>query len=296
MDPRICFLNGRYVETRHATVPATDRGFLFGEGLFETWRTYRGRPFALEEHLRRMARSARQLGIPFDADGPWAERTRRLVKLNSMTGMGSAVRLTITRGTGPVRLAPGPVARPTRLMLLRRLDAGLAEARTNGVGVNLLDFGVGGDTSMRRLKTINYLSAVIGKTEAARHGCFESIYRLADGTLLEGMTTNVFVVRNSTLVTPPVADGVLPGVTRAIVLEIAKRIADVREARITTEDLLDAEEAFLTSTTIEIVPIVRVRKRRAGGGCAGVLTRELQRRYRRRVARRVGLSEDELGE
>ena len=121
MSRDICFLNGRYVETARASIPALDRGFLFGEGLFETWRTYCGRPFALREHLRRMARSARILGIPFDPREDWEGRTRRLARLGGLAECSGAVRLTVTRGAGPLRLVPGKVVKPTRLMLLRPL-------------------------------------------------------------------------------------------------------------------------------------------------------------------------------
>jgi len=296
MKSPMCFLNGRYVESARATIPALDRGFLFGEGLFETWRTYKGRPFALREHLARMSRSARSLGIPFDPDEDWEGRTLKLARLNGMTGGGGAIRLTITGGPGPVTLVQGQLTRPTRLMLFRPLEPGLAAARTGGVGVHLLDFGAGVNPALRRLKTLNYLPAVIGKTEAARHACFESLYRLADSTVLEGTTSNFFVVKRGVVSTTPITDGILPGVTRATVIKLARRVAEVREHRLTVDDLHDADEMFLTSSTIEVVPIIRVGRRKVAGGNVGELTRELQQRYRRHVARRFGVAVDDLGE
>jgi branched-subunit amino acid aminotransferase/4-amino-4-deoxychorismate lyase len=296
VKPPVCFLNGRYVETSRASVPALDRGFLFGEGLFETWRTYKGRPFALREHLERMAKSARDLGIPFDPDEAWEGRTLKLARLNGMTGGGGAIRLTITAGPGALSLVPGPARRPTRLMLFRPLEPGLAAARAGGVGVHLLDFGSGVNATLRRLKTLNYLPAVIGKVEASRRGCFESLYRLADSTVLEGTTSNFFVVKNGSLSTTPVADGILPGVTRATVIKLAARMTRLRERRLTVDDLYAADEMFLTSSTIEVVPIVRVGRRRIANGKVGELTHELQQRYRRHVARRFGVRVDELGE
>jgi len=296
MKRPICFLNGRYVTTSAAQIPALDRGFLFGEGLFETWRTYKGHPFALREHLARMNRSAKSLGIPFDPEAPWLARTERLARANGMTGGGGAIRLTITAGPGPVSLIPGRPARPTQLMLFRPLEAGLDQARNNGVSIHLMDFGVGVNAGLRQLKTLNYLPAVMGKVAAKKRGCFESLYRLEDGTILEGTTSNFFVVNNGRLATTPVVDGILPGVTRALTLGIASRVTTVEQRRIDESELYAADEIFITSSTIEIVPVIRIGRRRVGNGQPGELTRELQLRYRKLVARRLGVDVADLGE
>jgi D-amino acid aminotransferase len=295
MPASICYLNGRYLDVHRAKISATDRGLLYGEGLFETWRTYRGRPFAVREHVARLARSARELGIPFESKENWEARTLELVRRNRAQDTASMVRLTITRGSGPLQLRVPRTTEPTRLILLRPLDTGLSDARATGVAVHLLDVEGEMRVGLRTLKTINYLPAVIGKTAAAAHGCFEAIYRLADSTLLEGATSNLFVVRSGTFFTPPVAAGVLPGVTRAIVMRLAAKLGPVREERIPDRGLRTADEAFLTATSLEIVPIVRVDRRKAAGGKPGPLTRELQRRYRALVARRLGMDVTELG-
>jgi len=294
MAEAIYYLNGRYVPEAEATISALDRGFLFGEGLFETWPTYRGIPFGLREHLARISGSARALGIPFDKSEPWEARTKKLAKLNRLTHTQGAVRLTVTAGPGPVNLVPTPSRKPTRLMLFRPLEPGLKEARAMGIRVHLLAAGSGVNIGMRQLKTLNYLPAVIGKVEARKNGCFESLYRLSDRTVLEGTTSNFFVVKNGTLFTTPVAEGVLPGVTRALVIKLVGRIAEVRERRIDVDDLLSADEVFLTSSTVEVAPIVGVDRRRIADGKPGELTRQIQQRYRKMVARRTGLSIDQL--
>src|SRR5512137_2314550 len=113
MKSSTCYLNGRYLPLTKAFVPATDRGLLFGEGLFESWRTYRGRPFAVRQHLERLATSARVLGIPFDASADWEARSRTLLRRNGAGSEGVGIRLTITRGGGPVSLVPKEVVRAT---------------------------------------------------------------------------------------------------------------------------------------------------------------------------------------
>jgi branched-subunit amino acid aminotransferase/4-amino-4-deoxychorismate lyase len=279
----LCFLNGRYLPLAEATIPALDRGFLFGEGLFETWRTYRGRPFAVKEHVQRMKRSARMLQIPFDPDENWEGRTLTLGRKNGMADSSCAVRLTITGGTGPVTLVPGPRRKPTRLILFRPLEPGLAEARENGVAVHLVDFGDGVNPAVRNLKApSNYLTAVLGRTEARKRNCFESLYRLEDGT--------------GQLVTTPVADGVLPGITRALALRLGRKIGPVVERPLTVKDLAEADEVFITSSSIEVVPVTRAGRQRIGNGKVGELTRELQKRYRAYVSRALGLPVDELGD
>ena len=291
-----CFLNGRYLRTRNARVSALDRGLLFGEGLFETWRTYRGKPFALREHLARMSRSADKLGIDFDPDEPWDTRTVRLTRLCGLGTTGGALRLTITRGSGPISLVATQTVRPTKLMVFRPLEPGLAKARRNGVAVHLADFGHGVFPAMRQTKSVNYLPAVLARGEARKRGCFESLYRLSDKTVLEGTTSNFFIVRHGRLLTPPVAAGIIPGVTRALVMRIARRFVEVIERRVTENDLLTADEMFITSSTIEIVPVTKVGRRRVGRGEPGPVTAELQARYRSLVARRMGMAAGELGE
>jgi branched-subunit amino acid aminotransferase/4-amino-4-deoxychorismate lyase len=293
--PSICYLNGRYLNVRDAGISVLDRGFLFGEGLFEAWRTYRGRPFATREHLQRMARSATALGIPFDPDEPWEARARSLSRRNGYGGDAAILRLTITRGAGEGWLLPAGAKKPTRLMLLRPLEAGLDRVRSEGVGVHMIRPRVGGRPYLPNLKTLNYLPAVIGKAAARRHGCFEGVYQLDDGTILEGTTSNVFIVRKGRIQTTPILDGVLPGVTRALVLGLARRRGAVVEESFRVADMLAADEVFLTSTSIEVVPVVRVGKRKVGKGLPGPVTRELQAAYRELVARRLDLKPETLG-
>jgi branched-subunit amino acid aminotransferase/4-amino-4-deoxychorismate lyase len=242
-----------------------------------------------------MAKAAKLLGIPFDPTENWEKRSLELARRNGMSGDGGAVRLTVSAGPGEVSLIPKTFGQPTTLMLFRPLEPGLKTARTEGVGVHLMDFGAGVNAQLRNMKTVNYVSAVMGKVAAQAHGCFESLYRLEDSTVLEGTTSNYFVARRGKLYTTPVADGILPGVTRALTLGLANGLVPVVERRLTERDLLAADEAFLTSSSIEVVPIVRVGKRRIAKGRPGELTRELQHRYRRMVARRLGISVEELG-
>ncbi len=326
MNDSVCFLNGRYLAAAEAKVSAFDRGFLLGEGLFETWRSYRGRPFAVREHMERMAKSARSLGIAFDPNEAWEPRSRSLLKRNRACGEGAAIRLTITRGAGPPALLPsavpasswvagsevlqrhmkrdgspsvagsGATVQPPRLMILRSLDPDLPRLRKEGVSVCLIAAGSGVQRDLKAMKSLNYLAAVIGKTQARAAGAFEGIYCLDDGTILEGTTSNLFAIKKGKLLTPPLAAGILPGVTRAKVLALASKLLPVVQRRLRSRDLFEADEIFLTSSTIEVLPVLRVNRRKVGKGLPGEITRDLQLRYRKHVARSLRVAVAALGD
>jgi D-amino acid aminotransferase len=299
---QICWLNGKFGDVAKARISPLDRGFLFGEGLFETWRTYKGLPYAVDEHLARMAGSAAKIGIPFDPSEPWAERCRELAKKNRMLDRDGAVRMTITRGRGPVSLVVDKTVDPTRLMLFRPLEPTLGDAKRNGVTVALVSVGSGVSEKQRQLKSLNYLSAVMARIEARKIGAFEAVYHTESkgdrlgGTVLEGTTSNVFVVTKGVVRTAPISLGLLPGVTRAKTLRLLKKLAKVKEERFTIADFLAADEIFLTASSIEVVPVVRVGRKRIGNGRPGELSLEMQRRYRQEVADRLGLPIERLGD
>ncbi len=295
----ICYLNGRFVDVAKATISPLDRGFLFGEGLFETWRTYKGRAYGLPDHLERMAKSARLIGIPFDPSEPWEQRCNQLARRNGMLKTDGAVRMTITRGRGPVSLVVDKTEAPTTLMLFRPLEPTLALVKAKGVAVHLESVGSGVSERWRQVKSLNYLPAILARVEAKKAGCYEAVYHTegkGGGTVLEGTTSNLFMVRRGVVKTAPISAGLLPGVTRRKTLRLARRVASVAEERFTVADLLAADEVFLTASSIEVVPVVRVGKKKIAGGKPGPVTLEIQRRYREEVARKLGLPIEQLGE
>jgi branched-subunit amino acid aminotransferase/4-amino-4-deoxychorismate lyase len=281
-------LNDRLLPAARATIAALDRGFLYGDGLFETLRTYGGEPFALAQHLRRLARSARAFRIPFvSTPAYWRPRVRRLLAANRLDGRDAAVRLTVSRGAGPLGLLPPPGLRPTVLLLASPLDERLAEAQARGVAVCFFPYRLATAT-LPSHKTLHYLPAVLGKMVAQRRSAWETLYLSADDGVLEGTTSNVFAVHGRRLTTPPLA-GILPGVTRRVLATVARRAGlTVTEKPLERAALLAADEVFLTASTIEVLPVVRIERARIGDGKPGAVTRLLQERYRRHVARAVG--------
>jgi len=271
------FLNGRIVKAERASVSVFDRGFLYGDGLFETLRTYHGVPFALDAHLRRMHGSARMLGLEVP-DYNWATVVQRLLKRNRLDRIDAAVRLTVTRGTSGPDLTPPPEPQPTTLVTARKLDPKLPETQRRGIRVTLLPFGRDGFCAEHKL--LGYVPAILGKALAAERGCNDGIYLEGDGTIREATTASVFVVRGQSLLTTPTS-GILPGITRRTVLDLAA--ADgirVVERQLRRADLQRSQEVFLTSSVAEIVPVVRVDERAVGSGRPGSMTKRIQRLYR----------------
>jgi len=280
----LVWLNGRFLPARDARVSALDRGLLHGDGVYDTWRTYGGLPFATAAHLRRLAGAARALGLP--APGPargWERRARLLVARAGLAD--AAVRLTVTRGVAGEGLAPERRARPTLLLSARQLPAHLEPRRREGIPVVLLPFPRDAGAPWGGLKLVGHPSAVVGRVTASRRGAAEGLYVTAGGEVTEATSANVFLVERGALVTPPRASGILPGVTRALVIALARRAGlRVREERIAAPRLRRAREIFLTASTIEILPVVRIDGRAVGPGRPGPVTRRLQSAYAAHVA------------
>ena len=277
MKDFVAYINGRFVHTARARVSALDRGLLYGDGLFETLRIYRGMPFALDAHLRRIRASGRRIGLTVPGAAKfWEGIIRDLLRRNRVGAADIALRLTVTRGVGGDGLLPPSRVKPTILITLRSLDPDLPRLSKRGVRVTLLPFHPGIGALLAGVKTVDYLTALIGKQLARRRGAYEGIYCTPVGQILEGTTSNIFIVRRRSLLTPPLAAGILPGVTRHLVMGLAVRLGlSVRERVLTTRDLETADEAFLTSTAIEILPIRSLDQRRIGDELRPV-TRQLQ--------------------
>jgi D-amino acid aminotransferase len=281
----LVWLNGRVVDARRARISALDRGLLHGDGVYDTWRTYDGRPFALAAHLRRLDAATRRVELPRSgARALWDARTRLLLRRNALAD--GAARLTITRGDAGSGPAPDRRARPTLLLTVRPLPANLATLQADGVAVTLLPFARDAGPSWGDVKLVGHASAVVGKLVAARRHAFEGLYVTPAGAVSEGTTSNVFVVEHGTLTTPPADGSILAGVTRDLVLDVARRAGiRAREAPISADRLRRADEVLVTASTIEIVPVVRLDGRPVGDGRPGPLTRDLQTGYRAAVAR-----------
>lgn len=284
---RVVYVNGRLLPAERATISVFDRGFLYGDGLFETVRSYDGEVFALNEHLERLERSARVLGMDVP-DVDWPTALRKLLERNRLQNGDAAIRLTLTRGAGEPNLLPPPGLRPTVVIMARPIEPNLTALQRRGVAVTLLPFDR--DGFLAEHKVVDYLPGILGRMMAARRRCFEGLYVGSDQLVREGTTTSLFLVRRGRLLTVPV-QGVLPGVTRRFILQLAalERIP-VDEKPLTVEDLRQSDEAFLTSAVVEVLPVVRIDRQPLASGRPGALTRRLREMYQA-VARGAKLAD-----
>lgn len=274
-------LNGRLLAGSQARISVFDRGLLYGDGLFETLRAYNGEPFALSEHLSRLRTSASFLRIRLPRQS-WRQDIAALLRRNRLDDTDAWVRITLTRGAARPRLTPPTGMRPTVMLTTGAIDPASARAQRRGVGVVLLPFAR--DRFLAEHKVLGYLPAVLGKSIAARRNAFEGLFVDTDGMLTEGTTSNIFVVRNASLLTAP-AQGLLPGVTRRLIVAAAAANGlRVMEQPLRPDDLRQADEAFLTSSLAEVIPITVVDAHAVGTGGVGPWTRRMQHAYRELVA------------
>jgi len=280
----VVYLNGKLVPATRARISALDRGFLYGDGLFETVRAYRGRTFALEEHMERLEATARILGLPIPRVD-WERTLGALLQRNGLEERDAWLRITVSRGPGIPDLRPPARPVPTVLVTAGRVPRAVRRLQRRGARVILLPFARGGFLSEH--KTLDYLPAVIGKTLASRRRAFEALYVTPHKRVTEGTTSNVFAIFGERLLTPPVS-GILAGITRKHVLSLAEQAGlKPAEQPLTTGSLQKADEVFLTSTIAEVLPVIAIDGKPVGTGKVGAATHRLQQMFRRLVAARL---------
>lgn len=288
MTDRLLDLDGTvYEEPAEAAISPLDRGFLYGDTVFETLRTYRGVPFRLEAHLDRLEHSASVVGIPWPV--PRQTLTSRLEGLLAKSGREtSAIRITLSRGEGDRGLAPRGCDRP-RLAILVTPFGGYPEAayRTGIETTVVATRKVPAACLDPSIKAGNYLSQIQARRELERAGLLEGIQRGVDGQLVSGIISNLFLVEGGRLLTPDLASGCLPGTTRALVLELAaERRIPVEETTLAPEWLASAEEVFFTNSLMECLPVALIDDRRLPAA-PGPVTRQLHAALLDTVERQV---------
>jgi D-alanine transaminase len=273
--PDTAFVNGRFLALADATVPIEDRGFQFGDGVYEVIRTYRGRPFKLEAHLARLNRSAEalQLRQPYSLE-QWTGYISEGLRLADFPE--SKVYLQITRGVAPRDHAYPADLQPTVVMTIRELHPLSSAVQAGGVDAITVD-----DLRWGRcdIKSLNLLPNVLARQQARQAGVFEAIL-VRNDEVTEGSVSNVMVVEGPTLITAPEGPLILSGVTREVVLGLARRERlALKECCPSREQLYAATEVFLTGTTVEVLPVVRIDGKIIGDGHPGPVTRSLAKRF-----------------
>ena len=279
-------VNGRISDQEHAVISVFDHGFLYGEGVYETLRTYNGQPFLFDRHMRRLRGSAGMLAL--DVPLSDAQIDARFRETMQAAGLGDGpereayIRILVTRGIGELTYDPAACPTPSIVVIVKPNVDPAPVVFARGVGVSLVGVVRNHPGSVNPLiKSNNLLNNALAMQEAFRAGGFEGIMRNYRGELAECTQSNLFVVKSGAALTPALDTGLLPGITREYLFEVGREIGiPVREAVLKDTDLLGADEAFLTSTTREAVPIVTVDEHRIGSGKPGPVTTALLKAFR----------------
>ena len=294
MMDEIVYFNGRLVPQSEAKLSPFDHGFLYGYGLFETMRAYNGHIFRLDSHLTRLGCSAESVGLTQGIlatdEGKHSLKAACMATLEANELKDARIRLTVSAGEGDMTPDPSSCSNPTILITARQLDPLLPEKYEAGFKATVSSLRRNSQSPLAGLKSTCYMENVLARTAAKASGYDEAIMLNERGCLAEGSTTNIFVVGNGELITPSLESGVLPGVTREAVLEIAWT-SDIRsnERPVKLDELIEAQEAFVTNSVLELMPLVSIDEKPIGTGRPGKLTRDLLLAYRKVVDEAIEL-------
>ncbi|MBU8770028.1 D-amino-acid transaminase [Cytobacillus oceanisediminis] len=277
-------LNGDLIERSEAKVDIEDRGYQFGDGVYEVIRVYNGKMFTADEHLERLLESGRkiELDIPYSI-GQLKQMLAEMIERNNLE-LG-IVYMQFSRGTSPRNHAyPGADVAPV-LTAYTRETSRPVESMRNGVKASLIE-----DIRWLRcdIKSLNLLGNIMAKQKAAQSGCFEAIQHRGD-TVTEGSSSNIAIVKDGTLYTHPATNLILNGITRRKINEICRRNGvALEESAFTKDDLLDADEVFMSSTSAEITPIIEIEGKPVGNGSPGPITNKLQNLFEEAIEKECG--------
>lgn len=261
MNENIVFLNGEFVPSHLAKISIFDRGFLFGDGLFETMRAYDGKIFRLDAHLERLSKSLDGTQIKCSYSQHSLEQALcETIKRNNLSD--AYVKLIVTRGTDTGGLIPSPDSKPTIVIVAKRFDMYPPEQYKKGFKVMVSDFRQNQFSSIVNLKSLNFLENIIGKLEAKQSGADEIIFLNQSGFVTEGSVSNIFIVHDDVIMTPPCNVGILPGITRKVVFELVENLGlKISEKNFCLEELLSCSECFLTNSLVEIMPVTKIEEK-----------------------------------
>jgi branched-chain amino acid aminotransferase len=288
MEP-IVYLNGKFVPLSLAKVSILDRGFCYGDALFETMRIYSGKIFQLDQHLDRLEHGSESIFLMLP------ESRKRIQEIlyetfNRNQGADAVVRLTITRGEGILGKLWQADTSPTLTVYVRPHIAAPEEWYQNGVPISLVPNSaakLGG--LQEQIKSANYLSQILARKQAEEQNAVDGIMINEQGEICDGTISNIFVVKDGELSTPAINGYVLAGVTRQVVLKLANETGTLcKEGSITADDVLQGDEVFLTNTGWEILPVTRVDGKIIDPGKSGPLTQALRREFRKFVDAEIG--------
>ena len=278
------FLNDRFVQKDQALISVFDHGFLYGAGVFETLRAYGKRIYLLDRHLARLRRSCELIGLtPSIPEEKWASLLAEILHRNNL--VDALLRITISRGAGPPGLDSLPDAQPTTVIFARPLPNFPPDLWNHGVRLVVVGIRRNLPSALPpEIKSLNYLNNILAKQEATQAQAFDGLMLNAHGYLAECTTSNVFFIKSKQLYTPALESGILPGLTREVVIQLASELGlPVEEGNYSPDQLVQADECFITNTGFEIMPVREVGNSKIGPSSPGPITKRLQDRFKANI-------------
>ena len=276
------YINGTFYEQEDARISVFDHGLLYGDGVFEGLRSYGGKVFRLREHLDRLWESAKAIHLEIPISLPeMTDAVNESLRVNEIDD--GYVRLVVTRGVGSLGLDPAQTSDPQVIVIADRITLYPEEFYTNGLKIVTVSTVRNHPAALSpRIKSLNYLNNILAKIEGKQAGCIEALMLNHKGEVAECTGDNIFLVRHGELLTPPREAGILDGVTRQAVIELAIESGlAVHEIPLTRHDVFIADECFLTGTAAEVIPVIEVDSRSIGDGTPGPITRDLIEKFHR---------------
>lgn len=284
----VVYVNGVVTAADAAVVPVFDHGFLYGEGVYETLRTYRRQPFLFAEHMTRLRRSAGMIALPVPLDDAAMLAEIQKTIHACQDGGPSAdlyIRILVTRGVGDLSYNPKATPKPTLVIITKPLPGFPAATYTDGIRVALVGVRRNHPDALNpQIKSNNLLNNAMAMQEALRVGADEALMRNHDGFVVECSQCNFFIVKDGIVKTPPLGDGLLPGITREFVIKLAGDLGiAVEETAILPVEAQGADEAFVTGTTREITPVTKIDDANIANGKPGPVTKQLMAAFTART-------------
>ena len=283
------YIDGKFYPKEEAKVSVFDHGYLYGDGIYETLRAYNGKVFEIEKHTKRLFQSAAKMALrlPLDENGFHKAINDSVLENNLLEAY---IRVSVSRGVGAIGLDPDLCPEPTTVIIAKQFEGYPAEMFEKGLKVAVVNTRRNHPESLDpAIKSTNCLNTIFAKMEAKRAGAYEGILLNHSNMVAEGTVSNIFIVKSGKIITPPLIAGILEGVTRDLVIRLAHE-ADITlyEELFTEVQLWQADEAFITNTTMEVMPVTRVDDHTIAGGSPGAVTKRLMASYRQEVIRCLG--------
>ncbi|MCX5715860.1 MAG: aminodeoxychorismate lyase [Candidatus Omnitrophica bacterium] len=274
------WLNSKIIDANTAKVSIFDRGFLYGDGVFETMRGYGSSVFKIDEHLDRLYGSLKRIGIKIPYSKTLLKKQiSRLIKINRLAD--AYVRVTATRGEGRIGFAAISLKRSTVIIAVNPFTPYPKKMYQKGVSLKITKIRQNENSPLSGIKSTSFLNYILSRMSAKTAGFDDALLLNSEGRIAEAAISNIFMVKGKYLITPPVKDGILPGITRSTILKIAWPIGlKPKQVSILPEQLYSADEVFLTNSLMEVMPVVKINSRKIGSGKPGIFTKMFHSAYR----------------